>query len=149
MKAESLGDQARALLGENSRGMLASQSTKHPGFPFGSVVNYCLAENGEPVFLLSALATHTKNLKADPKVSLLVSGAEDLSESRLTLIGTVEEVAADKVDTLRKTYLAANPDAKQWIGFGDFRFYRLAVVDCYFVAGFGSMGWVPPEKLKG
>jgi putative heme iron utilization protein len=28
------------------------------------------------------------------------------------------------------------------VDFDDFAFYRLEVADCYFVAGFGAMGWV-------
>jgi hypothetical protein len=43
-----------------------------PGFPFGSVVPYCLDAQGWPLILISRIAQHTHNLQKDPKCSLLV-----------------------------------------------------------------------------
>ena len=43
------------------------------GYPFGSVVSYGLDESGEPLFVISQLAEHTRNLGADPRASLLVT----------------------------------------------------------------------------
>ena len=34
-----------------------------PGFPFGSVVPYCLDEQGRPLILISRIAQHTHNLQ--------------------------------------------------------------------------------------
>jgi putative heme iron utilization protein len=42
----------------------------------------------------------------------------------------------------RKLYLACHPNSKYWVDFEDFSFYRMDVVDVYFVGGFGVMGWV-------
>ena len=42
----------------------------------------------------------------------------------------------------RKLYLARHANSKYWIDFEDFSFYRMDVVDVYYVGGFGVMGWV-------
>jgi heme iron utilization protein len=42
----------------------------------------------------------------------------------------------------RRLYLARYADSKYWVDFEDFSFYRMAVVDVYYVGGFGVMGWV-------
>src|SRR4029077_7721779 len=33
-------------------------------------------------------------------------------------------------------------NSKYWVDFEDFSFYRMDVVDVYYVGGFGVMGWV-------
>jgi hypothetical protein len=38
--------------------------------------------------------------------------------------------------------LARYPDSKYWIDFDDFFFYRMEVLDVYYVGGFGVMGWI-------
>jgi putative heme iron utilization protein len=38
--------------------------------------------------------------------------------------------------------LTGYPDSKYWVDFEDFFFYRLDVIDVYYVGGFGVMGWV-------
>ena len=46
----------------------------------------------------------------------------------------------DKV--LEHAYISRHPNAKNWIQYEDFSFFRMQVVDVYFVGGFGVMGWV-------
>lgn len=138
-------ERARTLLARESLGMLSTNSVKHPGWPFGSVMPYVLASDGAPVFLISGMAIHTQNVTADPRASLLVmqSGSEGdpLGLARATLLGTVTNI--DGVpDELRQAYLERHPNARHWIGYSDFAFYRLDVTQIYFVGGFGAMGWV-------
>ena len=138
-------ERARTLLAREAVGMLSTNSVKHPGWPFGSVMPYALGDGGEPVFLISAMAVHTQNVVADPRASLLVmqSGSESdpLGLARATLLGTVHAVE-HVPDALRAKYLELHPNARHWIGYSDFGFYRLAVEHIYFVGGFGAMGWV-------
>ena len=42
----------------------------------------------------------------------------------------------------RTAYLTCHPDSKYWVDFEDFFFYRMDVLDVYYVGGFGVMGWV-------
>ena len=72
-----------------------------------------------------------------------------MASGRLTLMGSVTPISPDArgFNEVREAYLRSNPDAAQWISFGDFQFYRLTLIDIYFVAGFGVMGWVSPEDF--
>ena len=127
-------------------GSLSTLSLKQPGFPFGSVMPYGLDDHGRPIFLISTMAMHTQNLRADPRASLLVtqpdSGADVLGASRVTLLGDVLRIDEPEVGGARKLYLAAYENSKYWVDFEDFSFYRMNVVDVYYVGGFGVMGWV-------
>ena len=97
------------------------------------------------------MATHSKNLRANANAALLVtadrsaSGA-GLADGRATVLGTIAAVE-EGIEEIRETYLKANPEAAQWASFGDFQFYRMKIVDVYFVAGFGAMGWIGPEEF--
>lgn len=80
---------ARELLLKEYRGVLSTLSKSMPGYPFGSVVPYCLDAQGHPVILISRIAQHTHNLQKDPKCSLLVGerDAEDVQAvGRLTVM---------------------------------------------------------------
>ena len=46
----------------------------------------------------------------------------------------------------RDLYLQRYADSKYWVDFSDFSFYRMDVVDVYYVGGFGVMGWVSASE---
>ena len=144
---------ARNLLSQNRNGSLSTFSIKHPGFPFASIATYSVSPKGEPIFFFSSMARHSKNLKSNPKASLLVTANSAapggaLASGRVTVIGEIKAIEeSEDLETITHGYLKANPEAKQWASFGDFRFYRMAIVDVYVVAGFGSMGWVDPSQF--
>ena len=46
----------------------------------------------------------------------------------------------------RKLYLARYANSKYWVDFEDSLFYRMDVVDVYYVGGFGVMGWVSASE---
>ncbi len=137
---------ARKLLAAHSQGVLCTLSSKREGYPFGSVTPYALDAAGRPVFLVSSMALHTKNVLANPKASLLVAeqatGEEMLSAARANLLGSVRPVPEAESDEVRALYLQAHPSAAQWVDFGDFGFYRMEIEEIYYVGGFGVMGWV-------
>ncbi|HEY6369966.1 MAG TPA: DUF2470 domain-containing protein, partial [Candidatus Sulfotelmatobacter sp.] len=134
-------------------GSLSTLSRKQPGFPFGSVMPYGLDAQGRPLFLISTMAMHTQNLKADPRASLLAtqeSGDGDpLGASRVTLVGNVLPVPEAALAAAREAYLARHANSKYWVDFEDFSFYRMDLVDIYFVGGFGVMGWVTASEYAG
>ena len=110
---------------------------------------YGLDDHGRPVFLISTMAMHTLNLQADPRASLLVTqedAGDPLGASRVTLVGTVLPVPDAEVAEARKLYLAGYANSKNWVDFEDFSFYRMNVVDVYYVGGFGVMGWVSASE---
>jgi putative heme iron utilization protein len=141
---------ARTLLYLSRVGSLSTLSRKQPGFPFGSVMPYGLDEQGRPIFLISTMAMHTQNLQADGRASLLVTqlggDGDPLGASRVTLVGNVGPVPEAEVAAARAVYLARHANSKYWVDFEDFSFYRLEVVDIYYVGGFGVMGWVSASE---
>ena len=142
----SYAERARTMLSLNRVGVLSTQSKKRKGFPFGSTMPYALDDAGRPLFLISAMAMHTKNLQADPHASLFVNVPEaqndPLGAGRMTLIGNSEPVPQDDLEAARAAYLSRHENAKYYVDFADFSFWRLRPIDLYFVGGFGVMGWV-------
>ena len=148
----SFAERARTLVYLGRIGSLSTLSRKQPGFPFGSVMPYGLDGHGRPIFLISTMAMHTHNLQADSRASLLVTqpGAREdpLGASRVTLIGNVLTIADPEVPEARKLYLARYANSQYWVDFEDFSFYRMNVVDVYYVGGFGVMGWVSDSDYE-
>ena len=146
----SFAERARTLVYLARVGSLSTLSRRQPGFPFGSVMPYGLDEQGRPIFLISTMAMHTQNLKADPRASLLVTqndtDSDPLGSSRVTLVGNALPVPESEIADARKIYLTSHANSKYWVDFEDFSFYRLGVVDVYYVGGFGVMGWVPATE---
>src|SRR5438093_10078011 len=108
-------ERARTLVYLGRTGMLATLSQKHPGHPFASVMPYALDEQGRPLFLISTLAMHTRNLQADRRASLLVTEpgwrGDPLAAGRVTLMGEVGPVPATEVAAGRTAYLGRHPNA--------------------------------------
>jgi len=142
----AFSERARTLMYLGRIGSLSTLSRKQPGFPFGSVMPYGLDPHGRPIFLISTMAMHTQNLQHDARASLLVTqddtGGDPLGASRVTLVGNVLPLPEPEVAEPRKLYLARHANSRYWVDFEDFSFYRMDVVDVYYVGGFGVMGWV-------
>ena len=145
-------ERARTLVYLGRMGSLSTLSRKQPGFPFGSVMPYGLDDHGRPIFLISTMAMHTQNLQADPRASLLVTqpdtDGEPLGASRITLIGNALPVPHTELAEVRKLYLERHANSKYWVDFDDFSFYRMDVIDVYYVGGFGVMGWVSASEYN-
>ena len=148
----TFAERARTLVAQVRTGTLATLSRKHPGHPFASLMPYVLDANGRPLLLISTMAVHTQNVTADPRASLLVTqpdaSGEPLAGGRLTLMGEARALGGDETAPARATYLARHPVAESWVDFGDFGFWRLEVLDVYFVGGFAAMGWVDAAEYR-
>jgi heme iron utilization protein len=111
---------------------------------------YGLDDHGRPLFLISTMAMHTQNLRADSRASLLVTqpdaSGDPLGASRVTVIGNVLAVPQPEVAEARRLYLERYANSKYWVDFEDFSFHRMDVVDVYYVGGFGVMGWVAASE---
>ncbi len=147
----SHAEKSRTLLHLGKIGVLSTHSQKQVGFPFGSVMPYALDPAGSPLFLISSMAMHTQNLVADPRGSLVVTEAEakgdPLGAARLTVLGRASKVPKADVEDVRETYLGRHDNARYWVDFKDFAFYRMEILDIYFVGGFGVMGWVEADDF--
>jgi len=145
----SYAERVRTLVSQATIATLSTLSRKHVGFPFGSLMPYTLDPAGRPIFLISNMAMHTQNLKADPRASLFVAQSaadgDPLGAARATLMGSAEPVPASDLASAREIYLATHKNSQYWVDFADFGFFRLEPVDVYYVGGFGVMGWVEAQ----
>jgi putative heme iron utilization protein len=74
------------------------------------------------------------------------AGGDALGASRVTLVGNGLPIPQSEVAEARKLYLARYVNSKYWVDFEDFSFFRMEVVDIYYVGGFGVMGWVSASE---
>lgn len=118
-------------------GALATLEAKG-GAPLTTLLGVASDFDGAPLFLMSTLSRHTRNLANDPRASLLLTGRHDrgdpLSHPRVTLSGRVEQCAAPRA---KVRYLQRNPKAGLYAGFADFALYQLRIDDVHFNGGFG------------
>jgi putative heme iron utilization protein len=137
---------AKKLLREGRSGALA---TLMPGSgdPYCSLVNVATAADGAPLLLISRLAVHTKNVLADPRVSLMIDerkAGDPLEGARVMLMGTA---AVTEDADARRRYLDRQPEAEMFAGFADFAFYRVALKSAHLVAGFGRIVDLKPQDI--
>jgi heme oxygenase (biliverdin-IX-beta and delta-forming) len=131
---------AKTLLRATRTGTLATLD-RNSGYPFASLVNVATDSDGAPLILVSKLATHTANLEVDGRASLLLAetGKGDaLTHPRLTVLGNFVPVARDSAEEprIRRRFLARHPKSELYAGFGDFAFWRMAVVSAHLNGGF-------------
>jgi putative heme iron utilization protein len=65
------------------------------------------------------------------------------------LIGNVTTIPDPEIPEARELYLQRYANSKYWVDFEDFSFYRMDVLDVYYVGGFGVMGWVQAKDYDG
>jgi putative heme iron utilization protein len=142
-------ERARTLVHLGRHGTLATLSRRHPGHPFASIMPYAVDARGRPLLLISTMAMHTQNLQGDGRASLLVAqpdwAGDPLAAGRVTLMGRARPLPATDVPAARAAYLARHENARYWVDFDDFGFWRVDVDDVYFVGGFAAMDWVEAD----
>lgn len=146
-KKNRAAKQARNLMLNEYQGVLSTLSVDVPGFPFGSVVPYCLDRLGRPVILISRIAQHTKNIEADDKVSLIVaeSGADDMqANGRVTYLGNAQQVPVDDQDTVDR-YYKYFPDAIGYHRAHSFDLFYIEPHRIRFIGGFGQIHWIDTD----
>jgi heme iron utilization protein len=141
------GVEAKRLLRIARTGALATLDAS-TGAPLTTLVSVASDYNGAPLFLLSTLAQHTKNLAANPRGSLLLtspSGRDDpLNRPRLTIGGAIVRYPETSA---RARFLARNPKAKVYAGFTDFSIFRMEVTAVHFNGGFARAAALSPNDL--
>jgi putative heme iron utilization protein len=141
----SHAERARTLVADQATGTLCTLTVEPEGFPYGSFVTFAL-DAGSPVFLVSLLAEHTKNLLREPRCSLMVSEpgeGDPLARGRVTMVGRCEQLAeGDASASAREAYLARHPNASYYVDFQDFSFWKLTVASLRYIGGYGRMSWI-------
>src|SRR5271167_4146889 len=108
------------------------------GAPLTTLVGVASDWDGSPLFLMSELSRHTRNLALDARASLLVASergrGDPLNLPRLTVGG---HVAPHPDPTSRQRYLQRNPKSRLYASFADFSIRRLRIETVHFNGGFG------------
>jgi len=152
-KNEKAAAAARALLAAESVGLLSTISVRRPGTPYGSLTPYALSASGAPLLLLSGLAAHTHNLRADPRSGLFVgdhtAAADPQAGARLSLMGRAAPVGSDDEADAGGRYLARWPRTVDTVALHDFSLWRFDIEEARFIAGFGDIRWLPASAFSG
>jgi len=139
----------RSLLRRRRQGALATLMAGTGG-PYCSLVNLASHPDGTPILLISRLAVHTRNILADPRVSLMLderATGDPLEGARIMLQGRAQPVAEEELELVRRRYLAAHPSAEGFVDFADFSFFRIMPSGTHLVAGFGRILDLKPEQF--
>lgn len=131
---------AKTLLRSTRAGTLATID-RNTGHPFASLVNVATDVDGSPLILVSRLSTHTANLEADGRASVLLAAGgkgDPLAHPRLTALGAFARVARESAEQarVRRRFLARHPKSELYAGFGDFSFWRMTVASAHLNGGF-------------
>jgi putative heme iron utilization protein len=142
-------ERARTLVAQISTGTLCTLAIEPAGYPYGSFVTVAF-EDGNPIFLISGLAEHTKNLEQDHRASLLVAEggcADPLANGRVTMVGPCTRIE-EKVGNARAAFLAAHPSSAYYADFCDFAFWKLHVESVRYIGGYGRMSWISKAEWQ-
>eukprot|EP00871_Galdieria_phlegrea_P004666 jgi/Galph1/51/GphlegSOOS_G4873.1 len=129
----SFGEQARTVVHVCKTGTLCTNSVKHNDTPFGSHVDYILDDLGRPIVLLAQNAAHMRNLRSSASCSLFCQPLASSGQSgcRVTLVGYMVKLPVDQIA----------------LKYPEFAFYRMEILDIYFVGGYGvTATWVEPNE---
>ncbi len=140
---------ARQLLRTHRYGALSTLSKKYDGHPFGSITPYLVDHDGSLLIFISDLAEHTKNIKHDPRVSLVTHNQHDpriQTQGRVTVIGMAAHVAAR--EQAGRRYLRHFPEAQTYYDMQDFQFYRITPQAIRYIGGFGDIHWMQAENYR-
>ncbi len=140
---------ARHLLLERKVGILSTLSVEVAGFPFGSLVPYCLDRAGRPLLLIADIAQHTRNVLADPRASLTVAeerpAGDPQAGARLTYLARAERLADPRPQAGR--YYRHFPWTRDYHRTHGFAFFRLEPVRVRYIGGFGDIRWISPAAF--
>jgi putative heme iron utilization protein len=134
---------------------VAALGTLHDGEPFVSMVPYALLPGGADfVIHVSRLAAHTKDMLANPAVSLLVIAVAEpqvtaQARARVTIQGGAKPcVDGDpQYGEAKRTYLARFPQAADLFSFADFSLFVIKPRAARFIGGFAQATSIGGETL--
>ena len=146
-EADETARAARRLMRTALKGSLATLD-RETGHPYASLILVATEPGGAPIFLISRLALHTRNLEKDPRASVLIDGTcglgDPLTGGRLTLSGQARPSASS---TGLRRFLARHPSAEGYAGFADFSIYALEVAGGHYIGGFGRIVDLAPAAI--
>ncbi|MGA7596188.1 MAG: pyridoxamine 5'-phosphate oxidase family protein [Gallionella sp.] len=142
-----IAHEARRLLRGHRYGALCTQSKKLDGYPFGSITPYLVDHDGSLLVFVSSLAEHTRNIRYNPRVSLITHdqrSPEIQSQGRATVIGNAMPEPDRNQAGLR--YLRYFAEAQSCYPMQDFSFYRIRPIAIRYIGGFGKIHWIDMDN---
>lgn len=126
------------------------------GWPYVSWVAYVAETDFSGLILhLSHLARHSRNLNAEPRITLSISepdeGIGDPQQlARLTLNGSIGVIDRENTcyERFKTRYLTCLPDAEMMFQFADFSLYRFVPESGRYIEGFASSHNVDVKILR-
>ena len=146
-------EQPRLLI-ETSQ--FAALGTLQAGAPYVSMVLYAASPDLGAFYIhISGLAAHTRNILADPRVSLMIQESSDDDRdpqtlARISIQGTAVEIDAegDEFEIAQSAFLERNPQTERNFGLGDFRLFEIQPDHARFIGGFGRILDLSKEDLQ-
>jgi hypothetical protein len=151
---DSTSEQTLARLIRDTR--VAALGTIHNGEPNLAMVAVAVESDFSAFYIhVSRLGKHTADMEKDPRVSLLLTEADDQRAdpqtlARVSLQGTADLLprSASDYPRVRDIYLKRFPQAEQLFSLGDFDLWKITPKSGRFVAGFGRAFNLVPETLR-
>ena len=93
-------------------------SQSRAGYPFATLVDFASDGAGFPIFNLSPLAMHTRNLLEDPRACLVVEmpGWSGLANARVTIFGEVGPLPEELQEAGRELFAAKQAASEELLG---------------------------------
>ncbi|TMW59003.1 hypothetical protein Poli38472_007148 [Pythium oligandrum] len=155
---------ARQLVAKNIWATLSTLSVEFGGMPFGHIVSYSDGvgsdlknSTGHLYFYLTKLDDAGKNLAADARASVSISMAqegehackmdvEDPTCWKLTLLGKVVRVPADKQQIALDALFSKHPQMASWPSDHGFHAYMLDIEHLILLDFYGGAKSIKPEE---
>jgi putative heme iron utilization protein len=126
---------ARSLMRDARTAALATVDPA--GAPLSTLVAVTDDGRGRPLFFLSSLSEHTRNLRGRPDASVLIApGGTSMDRPRLTLSGRIRWLEGGEAEAAKARFLSTHDEAQQWVALKDFAPALLELVAVRFVGGF-------------
>lgn len=135
---------------------VAALGTLHEGEPNLAMVAYAFADDFSAFYIhVSKLGKHTADMENDPRVSLLVSEADDRRAdpqtlARVSIRGIAEILSRNDpgYTQVKSIYLERFPEAEQLFSLGDFNIWKITPKGGRFVAGFARAFNLVPDAFR-
>lgn len=154
-QADAPADKARQWMLTATTATLCTTCSREglEGYPFGSVVPFAVMGDGRPVILIARIASHTANLRADPRASLFVQqpdlGGDPQRGWRLTLMGRWAPLTDPiQVEEAHARYVQRVPKAVDYLKQHHFDYWAPVTITAgRYIAGFGKICWLEGSDL--
>ncbi|HEX8186059.1 MAG TPA: DUF2470 domain-containing protein [Blastocatellia bacterium] len=151
MSLSKQAEEVRSLIRSERNAVLCTLSKRNGGWPFGSIAPYAITSAGEPLILISEIAEHTRNVRADARVSLLIQDSAAMADpqagARVTLMGYAVPVPRLYLEDAHRRYLALFPNSSGYFDAHDFSLFQINTEQVRFIGGFGEIYWLDGREI--